>query len=289
MKLFLSILTSGALLAQAQTAAPKPTADELTRAVLDRAERTYRRGTFVETVRAASDVISQDPNNARAHLLRGKAYEELLDHEKAVADFNAVIRFDPGAGAVYQHRGFELFKLGRVREAISDFDKFLEMAPAQSPQHWQRGIALYYAGRFEDGRKQFESHRTVNPNDVENAVWHYLCVARLEGVAKARAALIPIQGDSRVPMKEIYDLFRGTGSVEEVLKAAEAGQPSTAALKNRLFYAHLYIGLLCEAEGKSKQAEEHILKAAGPYQQDHYMGDVARVHARLLHERTTVK
>jgi hypothetical protein len=37
---------------------------------------------------------------------------------------------------------------------------------------WQRGIALYYAGRYKDCRLQFESHRTVNPNDVETVREH---------------------------------------------------------------------------------------------------------------------
>ena len=61
--------------------------------------------------------------------------------------------------------------------------------PDEAPYLWQRGIALYYAGRYDDCRRQFESHRSVNPDDVENAAWHFLCVARAESPAKARAAL----------------------------------------------------------------------------------------------------
>jgi len=71
------------------------------------------------------------------------------------------------------------------------------------------GIALYYAGRFKDCRAQFESHRTVNPDDVENAAWHFLCVARAESVTSARAALLPVGPDPRVPMRQIYQMFRG--------------------------------------------------------------------------------
>src|SRR5688572_14783931 len=70
------------------------------------------------------------------------------------------------------------FERGRVAESAAGFDELVKLAPASAPQLWQRGIALYYAGRYKDCRTQFESHRTVNPNDVENAVWHFLCVAR---------------------------------------------------------------------------------------------------------------
>ncbi len=43
--------------------------------------------------------------------------------------------------------------------------------PGAEPELWQRGLALYYTERFADGQKQFELHKTVNPNDVENRAW----------------------------------------------------------------------------------------------------------------------
>ena len=89
------------------------------------------------------------------------------------------------------------FERGRVVESAAGFDSFVKLVPASAPQLWQRGIALYYAKRYKDCREQFESHRTVNPNDVENAVWHFLCVARQESPEKAKAALLPVGPDSR--------------------------------------------------------------------------------------------
>src|SRR5262245_43106032 len=96
------------------------------------------------------------------------------------------------------------FQEGRITESVTGFDRVAKLAPDHAPQLWQRGIALYYAGRFQDCRAQFESHRTVNPDDVENAAWHFLCVARAESPVKAKAALLPVGPDSRVPMKQIY-------------------------------------------------------------------------------------
>src|SRR5262245_24322414 len=100
------------------------------------------------------------------------------------------------------------FQNGRIPESVAGFDKLAQLVPAMAPQLWQRGIALYYAGRFKDCREQFESHRTVNPNDVENAAWHFLCVARSESPEKARTALLPVGPDPRVPMLQVYDLYR---------------------------------------------------------------------------------
>jgi lipoprotein NlpI len=169
------------------------------------------------------------------------------------------------------------FENGRFAESAAAFDSLAKADPAQAPYLWQRGIALYYAGRYNDCRRQFESHRTVNPNDVENAAWHFLCVARAESPAKARAALLPVGPDARVPMREVYQMFRGTLTPEQVLSAA-ASRPDAQ------FYGHLYLGLYFEALGMKDRALEHIKIAANDrFERDGgYMHMVARVHLRSL-------
>lgn len=185
--------------------------------------------------------------------------------------------------SAFAEDGAELFFAGKFKEAVAAFDADIAAKPEIAPHHWQRGIALYYAKRFDDGRKQFESHKEVNPNDVENAAWHFLCAAKASSVEQARKNLIAIDlnQDTRVPMKEIFALFKGTGKAEDVLAAARAGGPSPERLKNNLCYAHLYLALYYDALGDEKMEREHILKAAGEYRQDHYMGKVAVVHAKF--------
>ena len=81
--------------------------------------------------------------------------------------------------------GVEDLCAGRIEASLVKLDKVVELSPASEPYLWQRGIAQYFAGKYPEGRKQFESHRKVNPNDVENATWHFLCVAATEGVETA--------------------------------------------------------------------------------------------------------
>ncbi len=145
-----------------------------------------------------------------------------------------------------------------------------------------RGISLYYAGRYEDGRKQFAGYEKVDTNDVENAVWHYLCNVRLVGRDKARAALLKIGIDKRVPMMLVYKMFKGEVKPDEVLAAVEADKVSDVQRQQRRFYAHLYLGLWYESEGDKKKALEHLKQAATTYRIGHYMGDVAKVHADML-------
>jgi tetratricopeptide (TPR) repeat protein len=165
---------------------------------------------------------------------------------------------------------------GRLAESVAGFDTLARLDPDRAPQLWQRGIALYYAGRFKDCRLQFESHRTVNPNDVENAAWHFLCVARGESPQSARAALLPVGPDARAPMRQIYDMFRGSLTPDAVLDAAGARPESQ-------FYAHLYVGLYAEALGNKDLALEHIKAAADDrFAMDGYMHSVAKLHLDRL-------
>jgi peroxiredoxin len=176
-------------------------------------------------------------------------------------------------------RAITHFMEGKIDASVKLFARVVELAPEAEPQLWQRGIALYYANQYKEGRAQFEVHQTANSQDVENAAWHFLCVARLEGVEAARKHLIDITGDGRVPMKEVQQLYAGKGSEEEVLKAASQGGEKQR--RNQLCYAHLYLGLYYEALGEEDKAKEHILKAANDYAMQHYMGEVARVHAKV--------
>ncbi len=249
--------------------------------LLQKARTAFETGKNEEALSLAQKAIGLEPKNAQTYYTRGRLYESMRQYEKAIVDFDEVLKLNPGAAHIYQLRGVAQFKRGNVKESITDFDKFIESDTSQAPQHWQRGISCYYAERYEDGRKQFELHQTVNNNDVENAVWHFLCVARSIGVEKARASLIHINRDGRVPMMQIYALFAGKATVDDVMAAVKAGEPSPDELKQRLFYAHLYLGLYDEATGNAKLADEHIRKAIGEFGANHYMGDVARVHAKL--------
>lgn len=277
MRLLFVFTALGLLIARIGVTAEQVSFEELQR----QAKEAFATGKRDQAMTLVTQAISLEPKNPRGYFYRARFHEECRELGKAIADYDHVIKLDPRRPDAWQNRGSAHFKLGHIKESITDFDKVIELAPEQAPNHWQRGISLYYAGRFEDGRKQFESHQTVNPNDVENAVWHFLCVARASGLEKARAALIPIKGDTRVPMTEVHALFADKLKPADVLKAAGAGDPPKARLNRQFFFAHLYLGLYFEAIGDDKLASEHIIKAAGPYQTGDYMGDVARVHLQL--------
>src|SRR5947208_12467845 len=253
--------------------------------LLNRAGVSFAKGNREDAIELATKAIEAEPKNAKAHYVRGRFYAEVRQPQKAVKDLDRALALDPTAALAYYHRGTENFKLGRIKESAADFDKFIDLSPDQAAKLWQRGISLYYAGRYEDGQRQFELHQTINSNDVENAVWHFLCVARRAGIEKARASLLKIDNDPRVPMMQIYALYAGKGSAEEVMKAATTEKTSPTGFSKRIFNGHFYLDFYFDVAGNGKMAREHIFQAADLFKVDSYMGDVARIHAALLRQQ----
>lgn len=195
----------------------------------------------------------------------------------ALQQINEFLKDNPESSKAYQMRGEENFRLGNFKASVADFTRAIEANPDSEPYHWQRGISFFYAGQFKEGIDQFEKHRKVNGNDVENSVWHYLCLARAKGHEEAKKQFIPTEGDDRVPMMEVHGLFAGTLKPKDVLAAAQKENSIRAN-----FYAHLYLGLYYHILDKPKDEKKHIRLAATDYSMPGYMGDVARVHAKTF-------
>ena len=191
--------------------------------------------------------------------------------------YNNVIRANPKNPKGYVQRGMVKFKLAQINESIADFDTAEQLEPSITPYLWQRGLSYYYANRFTEGASQFEVDLTVNSQDVEETVWRYLCIARLQGATEARTSLLSVKNDPRLVMRRVYNLYAGNSSIEDVLAA---GIPFD---KRSKFYSHLYVGLYFEAANQPEQAQFYITKAVDSYKIDDYMWYLARVH-KILRE-----
>ncbi len=258
-------------------------------ALVSEARLAYQQGQAKESLILINKAIEANPKSPEARYFRGQLYVQSRQFQNAIQDFSEAVKQRPDFADAWEQRGEAQFRSGKVAGSIEDFDQFLKLEPAKKPYLWQLGLSYYYAGRYEDGKKLFELHQTVNRHDVENAVWHFLCAAKVIGLEKAREQLIPIEGDRRIPLMQIYALFRGKGTVDDVLKAAQAGDPGKAERQERQFYTHLYLALYYDATGNETAAREAIAKASGEFAEDGYMGDVARVHALFLRDKPGAK
>ena len=247
-------------------------------ALYKRTISAYTAGKLGEALKLAGEAIAIEKNDPKLFLARGYIYQYERKYQKAVDDFSRAIELDPNSIDALQRRGEEHFKLAKFNESVADFERVVTLQPQRRPYHWQLGISYYYTGQFKEGMELFESHQTVNSSDVENAVWHFLCVAKGVGLEAAKKRLLPIPNDTRVPMMQIYALFGGKGTEEEVIERAHEGRVLGGGRARQIFYAHLYLGIYHEILGNDEKSYQYIKKAAQQYKENDYMGQVARAH-----------
>jgi tetratricopeptide (TPR) repeat protein len=175
------------------------------------------------------------------------------------------------------------FEQGRLTEAVAAFDRVASLVPSTAPMLWQRGIALYYLGRYDECAAQFASFHAIDPTDLENASWHFLCVARGQSLEKARAMLLAAGPDPRILRTQVYEMMRGRLAPADLTDLASKSVPLVR------FYAHLYVGLYSSAIGDRAAEREHITAAASDDYRSlgGFMNVVAQVHMKRLPQTET--
>ena len=176
----------------------------------------------------------------------------------------------PKSPSAHIERGMALFAMGKVADSIQAFDQALQLDRSMDASLWQRGIALYYVDRFEDAAKQFEIHHRVNPDDVENSAWYFLCLAKSGQLEEARKRLLPSRGDSRPPLMEVLKVYQGALEPQALAETLEKADPLTQ------FYGYAYLGWYHEAIGDRELAAKY-LKQADATNRGGYMLRVVKV------------
>ncbi len=221
------------------------------------------------------------------------------EREKMNAEFDADItrltgQIDkaPKTVDLYSRRGDAFFFRGKFADAVADYEKMVELQPDLETSHWRKGIAYFYAKRYKDAAKQFEIYHSFDNVDRENGIWRYLSQTKALGREKAREGLLKYEKDDREPFPDVYRLFAGEKTADEVLGRIMLEKTTPDERNKRLFYAELYVGLNEFVEGRLEAAEKHLAEAVknewgakaggGPG----YMWHVARVHHDLLVEES---
>jgi lipoprotein NlpI len=226
--------------------------------------------------------IAQDPQDGSD----ATADRTKLEEQRAALDKQ--IEQQPDDVELFSQRGDVRFFLGQFDDAVADYDRMVELQPELDASHWRRGIAYFYAGAYEKAAGQFVRYHTFDNVDRENGIWRYLSQVKAHGLEKAREGLLKYEKDDREPFPDVYRLFAGAITPDEILQRIADAQISESEKEKRLFYAELYIGLNYAVEDKPDEARPHLEAAArnqwgesagyGP----HYMWRVAGLHRDLL-------
>jgi lipoprotein NlpI len=237
---------------------------------------TLLAGAFLAPLTGRAQAPDPLPAAERTRLMAGFAAE--------FKKWDAEIATHPSAVEAYSHRGDCQLFLGHFSEAVADFEKMIALDPAQDAPHWRLGIAYYFAGQFAKSAKQFEKYHNYDGGDRENGIWRFLAQARADGIEKARGEMLVYTHFDREPFPELYEMFGGKRTADDVL--AEMTRKGLEG--DALFFGRYYAGLDEELLGRHARALELLSEAvAGPAKGGGlaglpYMWQVARVHLDVV-------
>ncbi len=167
----------------------------------------------------------------------------------------------------------------------------VELRPSVEASHWRRGIAYFYTERFKDAIKQWDLYSTFDDVDRENGIWRFLSQTKAHDLKTAREGLLKYKKDDREPFPDVYAMFAGKLTGDEVLARIELAKLPAPERDKRLFYAQLYVGLLDAVENRREPAIKQLREATsnswgrdagyGP----NFMWHVGRLHHDLLTQK----
>jgi clan AA aspartic protease (TIGR02281 family) len=146
-----------------------------------------------EAIAACSTLISSGNLNqhdlADAYSRRGFAWERQGYGDKALADYDQVIRMQPIASA-YIRRGSSRMAMGNFDWAIADFDQAIRLDPKLPSRYLSRGDAWKLKGNLERARADYGSalDRAKTDAVVQRSARDHLAELSATGLAAACTA-----------------------------------------------------------------------------------------------------
>jgi lipoprotein NlpI len=248
-----------------------------------------------QEVSAASTRLGDDaePKSIQAKIAEINA-EVKKRTEQQLAALPEIDGKDSGSVQLLSTRGDLLMFLGKFQEAERDFQQMVTLKPDLDAGHWRLGIANFFAGHPDRGAAQFEKYHSFDSVDRENGIWRYFCHYKSEGRDAAKKQLLRYEKDDRPPFREVYQLFEGTMTPEDVLRACE-GEDGDGKDSLR-FYSYLYVGLNASLEKRPSEAIRNLqLATLNPWPQKagfgpEWMWHVGRLELnRLVEEQSAEK
>ncbi len=107
-------------------------------------------------------VIRHNPTEFLAYNDRAVEYINRKQYDLALADYGAILKFDPDNADAFFNRGILLAQIGRHRSAINDFTRVTELYPHYEKGYYRR--AKSFAALGEDQFAFADYNRTIAAN-----------------------------------------------------------------------------------------------------------------------------
>src|SRR2546423_465945 len=199
--------------------------DMSARGCLARGRALLEEGQLNEAIAELSRAVSLDPKLAQAHNLLAVAYDRKGLHDRAKDSYERAVDVNENDPDALNNLGYSLYISGNYRAAVDKLKRAARIAPTDARILNNLALAQVRLGKYDDAYKnfaraggEFTGHTNVAALLVrvgrdDKAIEHFEAARRL-------------QPDSQNVLRQLAELYEGTGRKE---KAEEARQALNAA------------------------------------------------------------
>jgi tetratricopeptide (TPR) repeat protein len=126
---------------------------------LDRGAYWYTKKELDKAISEYNEIIRLDPASASAYCGRALVWFDRKDYDRAIADDNEAIRLDPKHAWAFNNRGNAWAAKKEFARALADYDEAVRLDPSLAAAYKNRAwiLANGPAGPLRDGKKAVES------------------------------------------------------------------------------------------------------------------------------------
>lgn len=102
--------------------------------------QSFEKDKYEQAINALETSVSLDPNNYLAYFYLGNSYENILNYDKALLNFNLSLGLRPDFAESLFSRAYLYYKTGKYEKAADDFRALLTLPPGETQAIYYRGV-----------------------------------------------------------------------------------------------------------------------------------------------------
>jgi Flp pilus assembly protein TadD len=199
--------------------------DASAKGCLARGRQLLEEGRLNEAIAELSRAVSLDPKLAQAHNLLAVAYDRKGLHDRAKDSYERAVDANDNDPDALNNLGYSLYISGNYRAAVDKLKRASRLAPGDARILNNLALAQMRIGKYDDAYKNFTRAGGEFAGHT-NVAALLVRIGRDDKAIEHLEAARRIQPDSQNVLRQLAELYEGTGRKE---KAEEARQALGAA------------------------------------------------------------